>query len=471
MQHKYDFATKEELDIIHNASMKALAEVGVIYESDAAIQVFTDHGFKTDGHKVFMTENDVWNALKTAPKQFNWHGRKGHVTIGGGKPVLAPTYGSVFVLEDGKYHNAEKRDFLNFVKMTATSPALDVSNPNIMDSSFMGEVNSNWAQATVLALDERPAIGMVDGTKNAQDSIAMTQEFLGIYDEPVVAGLINTASPCHVSAAMGEALIEYSKAHQIMFISSASMPGLTCPGSLGSLLMLNNAEVLSGVVLSQLVSPGAPVIYGIQSHGCDLRFMTPCVGSPEECLIWSATKSLGNYYGIPVRTGGSSGDSKQVDMQAGVESFSTMWFSLLSGADLIVHATGGMDQDCSVSYDKFIYDEEIILSCKHILRGIEISEESMLYDCLAYAGAGGGFMDLPEDLMDDSYEYYQDETLVLQCATHKAHAKWIDTGEEQVTERTKKIYEKRIAEFEMPELDKDHRDVLTKYIDADLLDF
>ena len=470
MKHTYNFATKDELDIIHHNSMRALAEVGVVYACDQAIQIFKDHGFKTDGNTVFMTEADVLKALETVPKTYKWHGRNGFVTIGGGESVLAPTYGSVFILENGEYHNATKRDFVNFTKLVATSTALDVSNPNVMTTSFMpSEVQSNWAQATVLALDEKPAIGMVDGTKSAQDSIAMTQEFLGIYDEPVVAGLINTASPCHVSKAMSEALIEYAKAGQIVFISSSSMPGLTCPGSLGSLLMLNNAEVLSGIVLSQLVNPGAPAIYGIQSHGCDLRFMTPCVGSPEESLIWSATKSLGDYYGIPVRTGGSSGDSKQVDMQAGVESFSTMWFSMFSGADLIVHAAGGMDQDCSLSYDKFIYDEEIIHSCKRIMQGIEITEDSMLYDCLAAAGPGGGFVDLPDDLLEDSFDYYREETLNLLCATHKAHAPWIDGGCEQVTDRTKKIYEQRIENFKAPELEPERLEILKKYVPEDIL--
>ena len=471
MKFTYDFATKDELDIIHRNSMRALAEVGVVYACDAAIQIFKDHGFKTDGNTVFMTEEQVMKALETVPRTYKWHGRNGYVTIGGKDSVLAPTYGSVFILEDNEYHGATKRDFMNFTKLVSTSPALDVSNPNIMDSTFMpAEVQSNWAQATVLALDTKPAIGMVDGTKSAQDSIAMTQEFLGIYDEPVLAGLINTASPCHVSKAMSEALIEYAKAGQIMFISSSSMPGLTCPGSLGSLLMLNNAEVLSGIVLSQLVNPGSPAIYGIQSHGCDLRFMTPCVGSPEESLIWAATRSLGDYYGIPVRTGGSSGDSKQVDMQAGVESFSTMWFSLLSGADLIVHAAGGMDSDCSLSYDKFIYDEEIILSCKRILQGIDISEDSMLYDCLVAAGPGGGFVDLPDDLLDDSFEYYREETLTLQCATHKPHAAWISDGCEKVTDRTKKIYEQRIANFKTPDIEPERLEVLKKYVPEELLE-
>ena len=113
-----------------------------------------------------MTEKDVWAALETAPKTFDWYGRKGHVTVGGGKTICAPAYGPVYILEDGAFHRAEKRDFLNFAKLHASSKVLDVSNPNMMDFNFMPpEHASNWAMATTLMLDERPAIGMVDGRK------------------------------------------------------------------------------------------------------------------------------------------------------------------------------------------------------------------------------------------------------------------------------------------------------------------
>ncbi|MDO5408925.1 MAG: trimethylamine methyltransferase family protein [Lachnospiraceae bacterium] len=470
MKHVYQFATKEELDIIHEYTMKTLEEVGVKFCCEEALEIFRQHGFKTVGETVYMTEKDVMKALETTPKQFDWYGRSGHITVGDGSSICAPTYGPIFILEDGNFHPVEKRDFLNFVKLAATSPALDVSNPNLCDIGFMPqEVCSNWAQAAVMLHDTHPMIGMVDGKQSAIDSIKMAQDFLGIKDKPVVAGLISTSSPCHVSTAMCEALIEYSREGQIMFISSSSMPGLTCPGSLGSLLMLNNAEVLSTIVLTQLINAGVPVIYGIQSHGCDLRYMTPCVGSPEQSLIFAATKSLGNYYGLPVRTGGSSGDSKQVDMQAGAESFSTAFNTILSGADLVVHACGGMDQDCSLSYDKFIYDEEIILSCKRIMRGFEISEESMLFDCVKEAGPGGGFMNLSDDNLADSFDYYREETSVLNCATHMAHATWLDKGSQSVTDRTKAIYTRRLEEYRMPDVEKERFEVLAKYVPAELL--
>lgn len=195
-------------------------------------------------------------------KAFDWYGRKGHVTVGGGKTICAPAYGPVFILEDGAFHRSEKRDFSNFTKLHASSKVLDVSNPNMMDFNFMlAEHASNWAVATTLMLDERPAIG-----------------------------------------------------------------------------------------------------------------------SPEQCLIFTAVKSLGDYYGLPVRTGGSSCDAKQVDMQAGVESFSTMFATLYSGADLMVHSCGSLDTDNTLSYDKFIYNEEVMLSVQRILHGFEVTEETLLYD-------------------------------------------------------------------------------------------
>ena len=470
MKYKYDFASKQELDIIHKYAMKTLEEVGVRYHDDAGLEIFKKHGFKVEGETVFITEDAVWKALETVPKQYDWYGRNGHVTIGGGKTICAPTYGNINVLENGDYHPVGKTDYLNFLKLVATSPVLDVANPNLADFSFIQkEHGSNWAQAMTLMHDTHPTVGMVDGTKSAHDSITMTQEFLGIYDKPVVAGLISTSSPLHVSGAMVQALIEYSEKNQIMFMSSAAMPGLTSPGSLGSMLMLNNAEILSAIVLSQLINPGVPVMYGIQSHGSDLRYVTPCVGSPEQSLIFAATKSLGNYYGLPVRTGGLSGDSKQVDMQTGVESFSTGFVTLHSEADFMVHACGGMDQDCTISYDKFIYDEEVIQSCRRILMGIEITEEAMLFDCVKEIGPGGNFMSLSEDNLDDSFEYYQDETLKLTCASHNTSSSWLAEGKETVLDRTTAIYQKRLEEYQMPEMDKDQFDVLKKFVPEEML--
>ena len=75
MKHIYNFATKAELDLLHQASMRTLDEVGVMFFCQDAVDIFKQHGFRTDGEKVFISEKDVWEALKTCPKTFDWYGR------------------------------------------------------------------------------------------------------------------------------------------------------------------------------------------------------------------------------------------------------------------------------------------------------------------------------------------------------------------------------------------------------------
>lgn len=471
MKLQYHFAEKEELDLIHKYSMQSLEEVGVGFLCDEAVEIFQSHGFRTDGQIVYMTEEDVWKALKTCPKKYDWIGRDSKVTIGGGTTVCAPAYGPVFVLEDGKYHSADKRDYLNFTKLHASSKVLQVSNPNMMDYTFIGDNASNWAMATTLALDTRPAIGMVDGRKNALDSIHMAQEFYGVTDQCVVAGLISIASPFHYSRAMCESLIEYAKAGQCVFITPSSLNSLTVPGSLASLILVNNIEILAGIVLAQLINPGTPVMYGNQSHGCDLRYASPTIGSPEQCLIFQSVKALGEYYGLPVRTGGSSCDAKLVDMQAGVESFSTMYSTLLSGTDFMVHSCGSLDTDSSLSYDKFMYDEEVLLSAQRIVRGFEVSEDTLFYDAIKEIGPGGMFLDLSDELLADTTAAYIEDYVKLMLPNREGHAQWIAKGCETITDRTTKAWHKRLEEYQMPELEPERRKILEKYVDPAMLDF
>lgn len=469
MKVTYDFIPKKEMDLLHQYSMKVLEQNGVDFMCDEAIEIFKSHGFKVDGNTVYMTEKDVFKALETCPSEYDWYGRKGKVTVGKDQ-ILAPSYGPIFVFEDGEYHRVSFTDFLNFTKMVATSPILDASNPNMMDFSFIPkEYCTNWAMATILAHDEKPAIGMVDGRKSAIDSIEMTQAFLGIYDKVVVNSLISASSPCHYATSVCEALIEYARRGQGMFITPAALHGLTCPGSLASLLMMNNAEVLAGVVLAQLVNPGAPVMYGIQSHGCDMRYSTPNTGSPEQFLIFYAAKQMGQYYHLPVRTGGTCSDAKEDDLQMGCESFSSMYASMLSGADLIVHATGNMDSDNSVSYNKFIFDEDVVKSIKRIMRGVDVNEDAFQLDAILDAGPAGSFLAIDDDLMLDSLDYYREEFEILPTFNHEGHAQWAANGRESVTDRCSKIWKKRVAEYQMPAITEEQVAVLAKYLPEEYL--
>ena len=137
----------------------------------------------------------------------------------------------------------------------------------------------------------------------------------------------------------------------------------------------------------------------------------------------------------------------------------------------MVHSCGSLDSDSTLSFDKFIYDEEILLSVQRILRGIEVSEETLMFDAVKEIGPFGSFLDLSDDLLEDSTELYRQDYLNLMIPSRMGHAAWIGAGRESVVQRTTRAYLKRLEEYQMPELEPARRAILEKYVPAELLKF
>lgn len=459
MKQVYNFAPKEELDKIHEYSLKLLKDTGVIFYDDEAVEIFKQHGARVEGYTVFIEEKMLMDALKTVPKQYVWHGRNSNVTVGGGETICIPCYGPMYVLENDKYHYPTPLDFANFAKLDQTSKVISVGNPNMIDMKQLPKENrDNFAMCADLMYLDKPVMGMVDGRKSAVESITMAQDFYGLHNgECVVSGLISVASPFHYSQAMCESLIEYTRRGQGVLISSAGIAGMTAPDTIASTILVSNTEVLAGVVLAQLINPGTPTVYGIQNHGSDLRYTTATSGSPEQSLAFQTAKALGNYYGLPVRTGGLYSDSKDFDAQAGVEAFNGGYATLYSGADIMIHACGIHDSANSISYDKYIYDEEIIESIQRFVRGYEVNEETLQFDAIVKAGPGGNFL-------GRTTKRYRNDFYLPKLPNRMSHGNWVDAGEPTLKDNVRKAYKERIESYVLPEMDETQKKIVEKYI-------
>ncbi len=450
--------SQNELELLHTESMRILENVGVAFFCEEAIDIFKKHGARVDGETVFINEKMLEGALSTVPKSFEWFGRNSSVVIGNGNTVYAPAYGPMFVLEGNEYRFPTTNDFINFHKLDETSKVMDVGSPNIMDlPSVDASARSDYAMATTLLYHEKPVLGIVDGKEKALNSIKMTKDFYDEHDKCVLVGLINTASPLHYSQAMGEALIEYAKQGQAVIISGDAMSGMTTPDTIASCLLTVNAEVLAGVILTQLINPGTPVIYANQGHGSDLRYTVPTLGSPEDALMIQSIKAIGEFYGIPVRTGGCITDAKDADMQAGIESFTSCWATLSATTDLMMHACGILDSFNSIGYEKYIYDEEIILSVERYLRGYEVTEKSLMYDKIAKAGPGGNFI-------SRTSKAYKNDYYLPNLPIRVSHGNWITDGSPTIKGKAAQMYHERLAAYELPWLDKAQSNIIEKYI-------
>ncbi|MBW2408699.1 MAG: trimethylamine methyltransferase family protein, partial [Deltaproteobacteria bacterium] len=135
---RMDLLSDKDLDKLHHASMEILGDVGIAFYEPEAVDIFTDHGVKTDGNVVYLEERHIEQALEYAPSEFQLHARnpEQNVTIGGDHLVLCPGYGASFMIDaDGEIRNAIMDDYVNFCKLVQTSQTIDMNGCLMVDPS------------------------------------------------------------------------------------------------------------------------------------------------------------------------------------------------------------------------------------------------------------------------------------------------------------------------------------------------
>ena len=156
-------------------------------------------------------------------------------------------------------------------------------------------------------------------------------------------------------------------------------------------MVVTLAGALSGLAIIQLKRRGAAVCIGGVPQAMDLRSGRPAYGSPEMSLFGAAMADISRWLGIPFMGTAGASEAKQLDLQAAVESAVQVVLSGLSGATL-VHDVGFLDCADIGSLESLVMNDEIIAMTRRILRGVEVSDETLLLDLIDRVGPGGQFM-------------------------------------------------------------------------------
>jgi trimethylamine--corrinoid protein Co-methyltransferase len=254
------------------------------------------------------------------------------------------------------------------------------------------------------------------------------------------------------------ALVEYARAGQPQLISSLSIAGATGPVTLAGNLALQNAEILAGIVLSQLVREGTPVIFAGVSSNAEMRSGALCIGSPEMAMNTAATAQMGHYYKLPVRSGGAVCDAKLPDAQASYESMMSLLMARVCGINFVLHSAGILESYNCMSYEKFVIDDELCGMVNRIQRGFEVNPDTLAFDVINNVGPGGHFLD-----KDHTFDHFRTEFYQPILSNRDDYATWQESGSPQSMEAASKKYKKILESYEVPELSAD--------VDKDLLKF
>ncbi len=457
--------SKKDIKNIHSTSMHLLEKTGVEFLHKEALKIFKENGVRVEDKRVYLTSSIVEKMLKSVPSLFTLHARNNEndVLVGKDHTITAPGYGAPFVTDlDNGRRSSKYEDYVNLTKLASYSNNLDVLGGVIVEPN---DIPKDIRHAKMLyagaKYSDKCLMGSAMGGKKAKECLEMASILFGeeklIDDKAVLITLINTNSPLKYDDRMVDAMITYSKYNQPLAITSGAMAGVSAPMSLAGTLVQENVEILAGIVLTQMINPGTPVLYGPGASITDMKTAGTAIGSIEYAKLIGAGAQLARFYNIPCRASGTLTDSLMVDTQAGFESMMMFMSGINNGVHFMIHSAGILEGFMSMSYEKFIVDDEIIDMIKEYHSGIEVDEEKMAAEVIDKVGPDGYYIetshtfkhmrDFRQPFLSNRSQYISDDKLL--STRKRANQKW------------KSI----IADFKEPYLDSVIESKLLSYID------
>ncbi|WP_370209415.1 trimethylamine methyltransferase family protein [Salipiger bermudensis] len=464
-----EILNEEALQIIEHNAETVLEEIGVNFVNNpGALERWRQAGAEIDGERVRIPRGLARKLCATAPSRFTQVARNPAKTveIGGRTLVLAPVYGPPFVHDaEGGRRYATIDDFRNFVKLGQMSRWLHHSGGTVCEPT---DVPVNKRHLDMLhahmTLSDKPFMGSVTEPSRAQDSVDMCGVLFGeqfVQDNTVMTSLININSPLTFDDTMMGALEIYAANNQACIISPFIVGGAMAPVSVAGTLTQVLAEGLAGVAYSQLVRPGAPVIFGAFVTAIDMNSGAPTFGTPEAAQITYGAGQLARRLGLPFRSAGSFCGSKLPDAQAAYETANTLNNGLLAGVNFMLHACGWLEGGLVASYEKFVMDADQLGALHKMAAGVAVDESAQAMDALREVGPGGHYLGCAHTQAHFKTAFWRSELF-----DYKPFETWIEEGGRDTLTLASERVRKLLASYEQPSMDPATAEALDAFVAA-----
>ncbi len=447
---QYTVLSRKEIENIHDATMKVLEDVGFEITYPPALELLEKNGAKVDTEqkKVYAPRELISKCIKQAPGEFTFYGRKeGQEIVLGGTRVQFGTGGTALnVLGfDRKKRPSKARDIADIAALVEKLENLDFLVVPLYPNDAAkgkGDINRFFP---CFGHSSKPVMGGVYTLQGLRDIVDMASFLAGGRDKlqrkPFVGFITSIASPLRIDDLYAQLLMEVASMGLPLATSAAPTAGATAPITLAGTLVQQNAEALMGVVLTQLVNPGTPVLYSAVPSTMDLRTMSFLMGTIESGLMNAAVSQMAHYYRIPSYLTVGTTDSKIPDAQAAYESATTCLMGALAGGNFIHEAAGLLEGAMTASPAKYVIDNDIIGSCMRALRGVEINEDTLAVDVIARVGPGGHFL-----AEEHTVKYMRTEAFFPRVSDRRSYQAWQEAGSKDSWTKAEEIASKLMEE-------------------------
>lgn len=433
---KFEVLSEAEIVNIHEASINILENTGIMVYSKKVLDLLSEKDaiVNYDNMVAKLPRSLVEDCLKTLPEKFHLYDRNGNrvLTIGDGIPKCASGHNAIFIIDanSNDRRNSTVKDVEEFALISHKLEDIDIVGVPVMPQDVTPQASLIYA---VKALYENTTKPIFFSTESSSVNAAIIQIMKVVAGKDDISGCpsaisqLSSTSPLLWEEGAVDALVEVSKEGIPLNLLPEPMTGVSAPYTVAGLLTMHNTEVLSGVVISQLVRPGAPVIYGSSWTTYDMKHTTAIIGSPETSMLRVAGCQMARYYNMPSHTTAPNSDSNIHDEQNAWEKTISNMCAICAGNDIIMNS-GMFATGLTISLEQLVLDDEINGIIRRLYGGIDVNPATIGLDVINDVGPRGNFF-----MEDHTFKYLRSgEFREVKVSNTKHYDNWIGAGASDV---------------------------------------
>jgi len=459
----------DALEAIHQASLTVLEEIGIDFLHDGAKEILRTAGadVAAGSNRVRFDRGLVESQLGKAPQQFTLHARNParSVEIGGNYIAFCSVASAPNAADrDGGRRSGNRADYQSFIKLGQMLEAVHAwGGYPVEPIDIHASIRHLDALFDVLTLSDKPIHAYSLGRGRNLDSIEMTRIARGVDDatldrEPSVFTVINSSSPLRIDTPMLEGIIQMARRNQPVVMTPFTLAGAMAPVSIAGALAQQNAEALAGLVLTQLVRPGAPFVYGGFTSNVDMKSGAPAFGTPEYMKAALIGGQLARRYRVPYRSSNANA-ANTVDAQAAYESVFSLWGAIMGGTNLLMHGAGWMEGGLHASFEKMALDADLLGMVAEFLRPVVVNDAELALDAIREVGPGGHFFGAAHTMAR-----YRNAFYAPMISDWRNYETWNEAGRPDAYDAANRLYKKTLAAYEPPPMDPARLEELTAFV-------
>jgi len=466
------FLSDDRCQQIITEAINILGKLGVEIHNQGILSMLSDHGARIESasSRAFLSAELIEKALKTTPKSFQLYDVLGTQThdFSDYNVYFTPGSAAINILDfnTNQMREPTTEDYVNYVKLVSQLKYIASQSTAFIPADVNERFSDSYRLFLSLLYGEKPVVTgafTVEAFKIMKDlQVAVRGSESQLKEKPLTIFSCCPSSPLKWSDVTSQNLVDCARYSIPVEFIAMPLSGFMAPVTLVGTLVQHTAETLSGIVISQLSNPGAPILYGGSPAIFDIRYETTPMGAIETMMTDCAYNEIGKYLDLPTQAYISLSDAKQLDAQAGLESGIGATLAALSGINNIA-GPGMLDFESCQSLEKLVVDNEICGMTFRLIAGIEPKEDFPALPIFEELLAERHLL-----IADHTRRYWKEEHFIPGPVIDRANrGRWQEEGGLTIGQRANREVKKYLQNYQPSRLPVEVKNELIKLMETE----